>query len=91
MSQLRPSTAVGGTALQRRSRPFGREFSCFSPKGPAGRSDKPPFQRRKPRFSAAMKIRDKREAETETGLTRLMVRTVGPGPERAAARASGGG
>ena len=53
--QLRPSTAVGGTALQRRSRPFGRKFSCFGPEGPAERYDKPLFQRRKQRFSTAMK------------------------------------
>ena len=36
-------------------RPFGREFSCFSPEGTVGRDDKPPFQRRKSRFSQAMK------------------------------------
>ena len=29
--------------------------SCFSPEGSAGRGDKPLFQCRKPRFSAAMK------------------------------------
>ena len=52
--RMLPSTAVGGTALQRRSRPFGREFSCFSPKGSAVRTDKQLSQRRKPHFSAAM-------------------------------------
>ena len=47
----RPKGSLDGV----RSRPFGREFSCFSPEGSAGRGDKPTFQRRKPRFSAAMK------------------------------------
>ena len=40
-----------------RSRPFGREFLCFSPEGSAGRDDKPPFQRRKPRFSYPLAVR----------------------------------
>ena len=52
--RMLPSTAVSGTALQRRSRPFGREFSCFSPKGSAVRTDKQLPQRGKPHFSAAM-------------------------------------
>ena len=52
--RMLPSTAVSGTALQRRSRPFGREFSCFSPKGSAVRADKQLPQRGKPHFSAAM-------------------------------------
>ena len=53
--RLRPSNRSRRHGVAAAEPPFGREFSCFSPEGSTERDDKPPFQRRKTRFSAAMK------------------------------------
>ena len=53
--QARSSAAADDASPQRRSRAFGREFSWFGPKGPAGQAANAQFQPTNPRFLAAMK------------------------------------